>query len=117
MNELKRLNKSFKFAIKGIIELFTKEKNAQIHALAVVIVTSLGIIVDIKMSEWAIIVLCFMVVIAAEGFNTSIEKIVDLVSPEYHPLAAKAKDIAAGAVLITAIGAAIIGLIIFVPYC
>jgi diacylglycerol kinase (ATP) len=58
-----------------------------------------------------------MVVMAAEGFNTSIEKVVDLVSPEYHPIAGMAKDIAAGAVLITAIGAAIIGLIIFIPYC
>lgn len=117
MSELKRMRKSFGYAIKGIIELFAKEKNAQIHALAVILVTTLGFIVGISRYEWAIIVICFMVVIAAEGFNTSIEKVVDLVSPQYHPLARKAKDIAAGAVLITAIGAAIIGLIIFISYC
>jgi len=117
MNEFKRVCKSFKYAIKGIFILFSKEKNAHIHALAAILVTFLGFLFGITTSEWCIIILCFMVVMAAEGFNTSIEKVVDLVSPEYHPIAGMAKDIAAGAVLITAIGAAIIGLIIFIPYC
>lgn len=117
MREIKRMNNSFKNAINGIIELFSHERNAQIHALAVIVVTLAGIICNITSGEWLTIIACFMIVLAAEAFNTSIEKVVDLVSPEQHPLAGKAKDIAAGAVMITAIGAAIIGLIIFIPYC
>lgn len=112
MSEFKRLIKSFGYAIKGVVQLFKNEKNAHIHALAVVVVSTLGFICGITKTEWCIIILCFMSVIAAEAINTSIEKIVDLVSPQYHPLAGKAKDLAAGAVLVLAIGAAIIGLII-----
>ena len=67
-------------------------------------------------TEWCIVVICFGVVLAAEGFNTAIERLVDLVSPEFHPVAGDVKDVAAGAVLICAIAAAIIGCIIFVPY-
>jgi diacylglycerol kinase (ATP) len=62
------------------------------------------------------VVMCIGTVIAAELFNTAIEKLVDLVSPERHPVAGQVKDIAAGAVLICAVAAAIIGLIIFIPY-
>ncbi|MDA6987305.1 diacylglycerol kinase family protein, partial [Escherichia coli] len=65
---------------------------------------------------WTVVVLCFGVVIAAELFNTAIERLVDLVSPERHPVAGQVKDIAAGAVLVCAVAAAIIGLIIFIPY-
>jgi diacylglycerol kinase (ATP) len=55
-------------------------------------------------------------VLAAEGFNTAIERLVDLVSPDYHPIAGDVKDVAAGAVLICAIAAAIVGMIVFIPY-
>ena len=65
---------------------------------------------------WMIIILCIGVVIAAELFNTAIEKLVDLVSPQQHPVAGQVKDIAAGAVLVCAATAAIIGLIVFIPY-
>ena len=61
-------------------------------------------------------VLCFALVLAAEGMNTAIERLVNLVSPEYHPIAGDVKDIAAGAVLICAIGAFITGLLVFLPY-
>ena len=67
-------------------------------------------------TEWTVVILCFGVVIAAELFNTAIERLVDLVSPERHPVAGQVKDIAAGAVLVCAVAAAIIGLIIFIPY-
>jgi diacylglycerol kinase (ATP) len=67
-------------------------------------------------TEWCIVTLCFGMVLAAEGFNTAIERLVDLVSPDYHPIAGDVKDIAAGAVLICAIAAAIIGMIVFLPY-
>lgn len=67
-------------------------------------------------NEWIAIILCFGVVLAAEGFNTAIERLVNLVSPERNPIAGDVKDIAAGSVLICAIVAAIVGIIIFMPY-
>lgn len=75
-----------------------------------------GIVLGITRTEWIMVVMCIGTVIAAELFNTAIEKLVDLVSPERHPVAGQVKDIAAGAVLICAVAAAIIGLIIFIPY-
>lgn len=116
MNELKKRIKSFGYAFKGIASLLKKEHNAWIHCLAIVVVTSLGFYFQITSTEWCIVLLCFGMVLAAEGFNTAIERLVDLVSPERHPVAGDVKDVAAGAVLICAIAAAIIGCIIFLPY-
>ena len=116
MNELKKRIKSFGYAFKGIAKLIHKEHNAWIHCTAIVVVTLGGIYFNITPTEWCIVILCFGIVLAAEGFNTAIEKLVDLVSPDYHPIAGDVKDIAAGAVLICAIAAAIIGIIIFSPY-
>ncbi len=116
MNELKKRIKSFGYAFKGIASLLKKEHNAWIHCLAIVVVTSLGFYYHITPTEWCIVLLCFGMVLAAEGFNTAIERLVDLVSPERHPVAGDVKDVAAGAVLICAIAAAIIGCIIFLPY-
>ena len=84
-----------------------------IAAMAVIIA---GIVLGITRTEWIMVVMCIGTVIAAELFNTAIEKLVDLVSPVRHPVAGRVKDIAAGAVLICAVAAAIIGLIIFIPY-
>ena len=116
MNELKKRIKSFGYAFKGIASLLKKEHNAWIHCLAIVVVTTLGFYFHITPTEWCIVLLCFGMVLAAEGFNTAIERLVDLVSPERHPVAGDVKDVAAGAVLICAIAAAIIGCIIFLPY-
>ena len=116
MNELKKRIKSFGYAFKGIAKLIKKEHNAWIHCTAIVVVTLGGIYFNIAPTEWCIVILCFGIVLAAEGFNTAIERLVDLVSPDYHPIAGDEKDIAAGAVLICAIAAAIIGIIIFAPY-
>lgn len=108
--------KSFHFAIKGIFTLFTEEPNARIHLFLTVFVLTLAYFFDIEKSEWIILIACITLVLAAEAFNTAIEFLTDLASPDYHPLAGKAKDTAAAAVLICAIGAVIIGLLIFVPY-
>ena len=116
MNELKKRIKSFGYAFKGIASLLKKEHNAWIHCLAIVVVTTLGLYFHITPTEWCFVLLCFGMVLAAEGFNTAIERLVDLVSPERHPVAGDVKDVAAGAVLICAITAAIIGCIIFLPY-
>ena len=116
MNELKKRIKSFVYAFKGIDSLLKKEHNAWIHCIAIVVVTSCGLYFRITPTEWCIVVLCFGIVLAAEGFNTAIERLVDLVSPGFHPIAGDVKDVAAGAVLICAIASAIVGAIIFIPY-
>ena len=116
MSELKKQIKSFGYAFKGIASVLKKERNAWIHCLAVVVVTSAGFYFGITPTEWCIVVICFGLVLAAEGFNTAVERLVDFVSPGHHPTAGDVKDVAAGAVLICAIVAAIVGCIIFVPY-
>ncbi len=116
MNELKKRIKSFGYAFKGIASLIGKEHNAWIHCTAIVLVTIAGFHFGITPTEWCIVVLCFGLVLAAEGFNTAIERLVDLVAPDFHPIAGDVKDVAAGAVLICAIAAAIVGMIVFVPY-
>ena len=116
MNELKKRIKSFVYAFQGIGSFLKKEHNAWIHCTAIVLVTWGGFYFQITSTEWCIVLICFGLVLAAEAFNTAIERLVNLVSPEYHPLAGDVKDVAAGAVLICAITAAIIGCIIFLPY-
>lgn len=116
MNELQKRLKSFTYALSGIGSFLNKEPNAWIHCSAIVIVTIAGFLFGITRTEWLVIILCFGIVLAAEALNTAIERLVNLVSPDYHPIAGDVKDIAAGAVLICAITAAIIGLIIFIPY-
>jgi len=108
--------KSFKFAFAGLYCLFKNEHNARIHLLAILIVTALAFLLEISKIEWCIIIIAMVLVVAAEGFNTAIEAVCDLASPNEHPLVKKSKDVAAGAVLFSAIGAAIIGAIIFLPY-
>ena len=114
MKELKKRLKSFVYAFKGIGSLLKKEHNAWIHCTA--IVTIAGFYYGITPTEWCIVLLCFGMVLAAEAFNTAIERLVNLVSPDFHPIAGDVKDVAAGAVLICAIAAALIGGIIFLPY-
>ena len=77
---------------------------------------ALGFLLRIERGEWLALVLTIVLVLAAEGVNTAVEAAVDLASPAYHPLAKVAKDVAAGTVLLTAIGAVIVGLILFLPY-
>ena len=113
---MKELVKSFGYAFQGIGNFIRKEPNAWIHCTAVVVVTSLGLYYGISATEWCIVILCFGLVLMAEAFNTAIERLVDLVSPDFHPLAGTIKDVAAGAVLLGAIAAAIVGCIIFIPY-
>ncbi len=96
--------------------MLKSQHNAWIHALATFIVCVIGLYLGLSRSEWCWIVLAMMAVWTAEAFNTAFEFLADAVSPNYHPLIGKAKDVAAGAVLLSAIGSVIIGLIIIVPY-
>ena len=114
--DLKKQLRSFGYAWKGIQSCVGKEQNLSFHLIAAMAVIIAGIVLGITRTEWIMGVMCIGTVIAAELFNTAIEKLVDLVSPERHPVAGQVKDIAAGAVLICAVAAAIIGLIIFIPY-
>lgn len=109
------LIKSFKYAFTGIFTSLKTERNLMIHTSIMTLVIICGIIFKITKYEWFTCIILFITVLSAELFNTAIEVTIDLISPEKHPLAKKAKDISAGAVLITAIGAAIIGLLIFIP--
>ena len=111
----KKLINSFKYAIQGIFSSFKNERNMKIHIFIMFLVIISGIILKINKYEWIICILCFAIVISGELFNTAIETVVDMVMPYKNDKAKIAKDISAGAVLTLAIGAAIVGVIIFVP--
>jgi diacylglycerol kinase (ATP) len=107
---------SFKYAVKGIRILLSTQHNAWIHVLATVAVGLLGLYFGVTQSEWCWLVLAITLVWTAEGFNTALELLADASFPNHHTLVGYAKDVAAGAVLLAAIGAVIIGMIIMVPY-
>ena len=109
---MKLLN-SFGYAFKGMWAVFKSQRNMRIHAVAVVMVTVAGIFLELTAIEWAIIALTIGSVMGAEMFNSAIETLVDLVSPEYNEKAGKVKDIAAGAVLLHAIVASVVAIYIF----
>ena len=108
------LYKSFGYAFQGIYTCISKERNMKIHCCVSLLVVIAGIIFQLSVTEWCICLTLFGLVMALELVNTSIEAVVD-VTEERKPLAKIAKDTAAGAVLIAAIMAAIIGCVIFVP--
>lgn len=108
--------RSFACAFNGIRITLTSQKNAWIHACATFFIMIAGFYFGLSKSEWCWIILAIVSVWTAEGLNTAFEFLADVASPEFHPLAGKAKDVAAGAVLITAIGALVIGIIVFTPY-
>jgi diacylglycerol kinase (ATP) len=107
---------SFRYAFAGIAYLLWTQRNAKIHTAIGVAAVALGFLLRIERGEWLALVLTIVLVLAAEGVNTAVEAAVDLASPAYHPLAKVAKDVAAGTVLLTAIGAVIVGLILFLPH-
>ncbi len=110
-----RLNKSFGYAFEGIFNTILHERNMQIHCCVTVLVVIFGFLLHISLAEWMVCLLLFALVLSLELVNTALEAVVDLVTSERKPLAKKAKDAAAGAVLISAIIAAILGGIIFFP--
>lgn len=111
----KRKRNPFSNAFRGVIAAYCSERNLRIHTAIALVVVVLGIWLDLTRGEWYWITLCIALVIIAELFNTAIEAGVDLVSPDDHPLAGKAKDVAAGAVLVAAVFAVIVGGGIFLP--
>lgn len=111
-NIAKRLA-SFRFAFRGIGLMLRSEPNARIHALAALVVVASGFLLDIERTEWLIVILTIALVWSLEALNTAVEAICDLTSPEQHPLVERAKDVAAGAVLISSVAAVLVAALIF----
>jgi diacylglycerol kinase (ATP) len=114
-NETYSRIRSFGYAFEGAWYALRTQRNTWIHGLATILVFGLAWWLGVGRLEWAILVLTAMGIWMGEFFNTAIEAVVDLVSPEYHPLAKVAKDVAAAAVLVGAFGAVLIGLLILGP--
>lgn len=110
------LRDSFGYAIRGVLFAIISGRNMKIHLLAAILAIILGWWLGINRLEWAIITISIFMVLATETINTAVEKTVDLVTRDYHPLAKHAKNLAAGGVLLAAVNAVIIGILIFSPY-
>ena len=113
--DIKRLGRSFKAAFQGIKATYTREQNIKIHTVIAVLVVVFGFLLKISYAEWLACLIIIGFVLMAEFFNTAIEYVVDLASPDIHPLAKAAKDTASAGVLMMAILAAITGCVIFIP--
>lgn len=105
----------FRYAITGLVNVWKSEWNFRFHVIVMVIVLVFGLLFRLSLLEWALIVIVIAMVLSAELLNTSIEKTIDYIKPEIHPIARFIKDAAAGAVLISSICAVIVGLLIFLP--
>ena len=112
---LRRRAASFGHALRGVGAALRSELHLQLHAVVTVAVLGLGFYFGLSWVEWALVALAVAGVWSAELFNTAIETLTDLASPGYHPLAGKAKDVAAGAVLLAALGALAVGGLVFGP--
>ena len=113
--DAKRLGRSFKAAFEGIASTYKKDQNIKIHTIISFIVILGGFIFKINYIEWLVCLVLIGFVMMAEFFNTAIEYVVDLASPEIHPLAKAAKDTASAGVLMMAIISTLIGCVIFIP--
>ena len=111
----KRLINSFKYAFYGIKKTYIGEQNLRIHTMMAFLVILFGFLLKISYLEWLVCLVLIGLVLMAEFFNTAIEYVVDLASPQVHPLAKAAKDTANAGVLMMAIISATIGFIIFIP--
>ncbi|OFZ71173.1 MAG: diacylglycerol kinase [Betaproteobacteria bacterium RBG_16_58_11] len=108
--------KSFAYALQGMAFLVRTEPNARVHLLVTILVCAAGVYFRLSRAEWLWIVVAIVLVWSAEAFNTALEQLADALHPERHPGIGRAKDAAAAAVLIAALGAAVIGILVFFPY-
>ena len=107
--------KSFLFAFKGLSLFFRTQRNSWIHCIVTIIAISLGFLLKVSTLEWCFLIFAIGLVFTAELFNTAIEFLTDIVSPDYNEKAGRVKDIAAAGVLLAAITSAAIGVIVFIP--
>lgn len=110
------LRDSFRHAFSGLAYVLRVERNPRIHLAVALLVLILGLWLGLSPIEWALIIIAITGVFAGEMLNTVVELTIDLITLDHHPLAKQAKDVAAGAVLVAAIAAAIIGLVILGPH-
>lgn len=108
--------RSFRYAFRGLAFLIQSQHNARIHLVLTCVVVTVGYLLRISITDWCLLIVAMSSVWVAEALNTAIECLTDLVSPDIHPLAGRAKDVAAGAVLISAIAAATVGVLVFAPH-
>jgi len=108
--------RSVKFAVRGVVIMLKTQHNAWLHATATVLVLAGGLVVGLSVSEWCWIALAITSVWTAEALNTAFEFLTDVASPDFHPIAEKAKDVAAGAVLLAACGSVAIGVLVLGPH-
>jgi diacylglycerol kinase (ATP) len=108
--------RSFKYAGRGLRTMLVSQHNAWIHAGATLLAVTCGALFSVDRLEWLALILAIVSVWTAEALNTAFEFLCDVASPDFHPLVEKAKDVAAGAVLISALGAAAVGALVFLPY-
>ena len=108
--------RSFRYAAHGIFIMLKYEHNAWVHTLATIVVCSTGFYFRLNNIEWCLVFLAIVAVWTAEALNTALEFLADAASPDFHPMIEKAKDVAAGAVLITSIGSVIIAVLVFYPH-
>ena len=106
---------SIRHAVEGLTYVLSAERNARIHLVAAVVVTVVSLWLRLPRVEWALVIAAIGLVFAGEMLNTVVELTIDLITPEQHPLAKHAKDVAAGAILVAAIAAAVIGIMILGP--
>ena len=109
------LLRSFGFALEGVSYLIRTQRSAQIEIVIGVVVIAVAVWLGISAIEWAVLILAMALVLALEALNTAIELAVTLASPQRHPLAKAAKDVAAAMVLIAAVGAAVVGAVVLGP--
>jgi diacylglycerol kinase (ATP) len=108
--------RSFGYAARGVRAVIASQHNAWIHAAATLAVVSTAAALRVSRFEWLALVFAIVLVWAAEALNTAVELLCDVASPEFHPLVGRAKDVAAAAVLICALGALVVAGVVFVPH-
>lgn len=108
--------RSFRYAGRGIRLILLTEHNARLHAAFTLLVIAAGFLLRVTQIQWCALVLAMMAVWTAEALNTAFEFLCNVASPSFHPQVERAKDVAAGAVLISAMGAVVVGLLVFVPH-
>lgn len=115
MRDRKKRGIGLSYALAGLRTVLLMERNFRFHLLVMIIVIGLGFVLQVNRLEWFILILVIGFVLVAEMFNSVIERLIDYIKPDIHPEAKKIKDMAAGAVLITAIVSIIVGCMIFIP--
>lgn len=116
MHKSQSLAESFRHALSGIAQTGSCGRNFIIQLCCAVLAVVLGFICQLSGAEWAAIIICIALVLGGECLNTAVEAAVDLMTDSYHPLAKRAKDCAAGGVLVFSLGSLVVGCVIFIPH-